>query len=365
MYRMYFQEDEEGDEMVLNKFISDDVNELAKAMFGDAVEFEQINTFEKLNQMLQDKEAPLYQFRGEIYRRFAEKLNGLNLEIPKEIPKTPIANVPVDRTPIAVYPGNFQPFNSGHYKIYLALTKRFGKGNVYITTPEQTESTDAPFSFGQKVELMTVMFGIPEENIIKTKNPLKPVELTKNFPNTTPVVFAMSKENAQKLDDGYFTEFQEGQPLGGHSESAYVAIAPKPEISIEGKTITGAQLRSVLGSPKVTDRAKAELFTKAYGKFNKSIFEKTVKVASKAEEEKQVTNSYKAQEPTEEIPKKEDDEATRRAKAEEAEAEAKDRSIYAVGETWTTDIGRFGAKNSKGKIAYFSTPEAAQLYAHK
>lgn len=364
MHRLYYRENEQGEEeMVMDKFMSNDVNELAKAMFGDSAEFEQINTFEKLTEMLKDKNSPLYEIGGEIFRRFIEKLNEMNMEIPKEVPKTTGTDAQVDRTPIAVYPGNFQPYNAGHHKIYLALTKRFGKGNVYIATPGKTDGSSAPFTFGQKAELMVAMFDIPEENIIQTKDPFAPIELTKNFPNTTPVVFAMSQENADKLDDTYFKTFEEGQPLSGHAEQAYVAISPKPDMSIDGKTITGAQLRSVMGSTKVTDRAKAELFTKAYGKFNKDVFEKVVKVASKAEEEKKMTKSYQEKPAEEPRRGQEDDEATRREKAEEEEA--KDRNIYAMGETWTTEMGAFGAKNSKGEIAYFSTPEAAQLYAHK
>jgi len=53
-----------------------------------------------------------------------------------------------------------------------------------------------------------------------------------------------------------------------------------------------------MGNPNITDRAKQEIFTKAYGKFDKGIFSKIVKVTTDSEEAANLTNTYsKGEEP--------------------------------------------------------------------
>lgn len=75
-----------------------------------------------------------------------------------------------------VYGGRFQPFHRGHYAVYKELCKAFGVGAVWIATSNKTnfdpaEGDISPFTFEERVEIMTQLFGISPDKIIKCKNP--------------------------------------------------------------------------------------------------------------------------------------------------------------------------------------------------
>jgi len=50
----------------------------------------------------------------------------------KEIDKPEIKKI------VVVYAGRFQPFHKGHYVTYQKLVSKFGAGNVYIGTSNDT-----------------------------------------------------------------------------------------------------------------------------------------------------------------------------------------------------------------------------------
>lgn len=75
-----------------------------------------------------------------------------------------------------VYGGRFQPFHKGHYAVYQELCKQFGKGAVWIATSNKTNFNPAngdisPFTFDERMEIMTQMFGISPDKVVKCKNP--------------------------------------------------------------------------------------------------------------------------------------------------------------------------------------------------
>lgn len=220
-------------------------------------------------------------------------------EIPSDepAPETPRTQEPQTlQKPIAIYPGRFQPYHAGHQVTYDALVQRFGKDNVYIATSNKQDSVTSPFSFNEKREIMSRMFGIPEDHIIETKNPYSPTELVDKLPENTPVIFALGEKDASRLRGTYFQPYKPEERMSGHKHAGYVWIAPPPNLEIDGKEISGTQLRMVMGNPNITDRAKKEIFTKVYGKFDEDIFSKIVKVTEKSEEAKKLTDTHGATE---------------------------------------------------------------------
>jgi hypothetical protein len=268
----------------------------------------------------------------------------------EEPPKAPATKPGTHRT-VAIFTGRFQPFHSGHYSIYKSLVDKFGKDNVFIATSDKTEAGKSPFRFKDKEDIMTRMFDIPEEMIVQVKNPYAPVEILQSLPPETTYVTAVSQKDAERLGGKYFSLYDPNTSTKGYEEQGYFIVAPEMQLTVNGKNISGTQLRAVFGDPNITDRAKQEIFTKVYGKFDQDVFSKIVKTTTKSEEERKITDTHGKPE------KKE-----RKKKAPE---KPKAPGDYKPGETWKTTGGLYGGKNSKKQIRYFRTQKAAQTFASK
>lgn len=199
--------------------------------------------------------------------------------------------LPEQEKPIAVLPGKFQPFESSHYVSYLQLVKEFGKDRTFIATSNKQDAAGkSPFTFDQKKKIMTKMFGIPEESIIEVQNPYKPIELTKEFAENTPIVFAVSEADSTRMGKNYFKPYVKEEYKSGYRQTGYTWIKPV----IENKRLfTGAQIRHIFGNKKFSERAKQEIFSKLYRSFDSEIFEMIQNVSAKAEEDRVLTLQYK------------------------------------------------------------------------
>ena len=213
-------------------------------------------------------------------------------ETPSEPTKPEVPEPPVPKRTIAIFPGRFQPFHSGHYSIYQAMVEKFGKENVYVATSDKTDPITSPFGFNERKDIMVKMFDIPEDMIVKTKSPYRPVEITGNLPDTTSVVIALSEKDADRMAGKYFKPYEDGQDMAGYKDQGYIMIAPEMQVDIDGKNISGTALRALFGNPNITDRAKQEIFTKVYGKFDKKMFSKIVKTTTESEEARQITAQH-------------------------------------------------------------------------
>lgn len=195
------------------------------------------------------------------------------------------------QNPIGIFSGRFQPFHAGHYVTYLEMVKKFGRDNVYVATSDKQDAAGkSPFSFSQKSEIMKKMFNIPDDKVVKVNKPYSPEEITKNLPENTPVVFAVSEKDKNRVNGKYFTLYNPDIALEGYRNKGYVWVKP----TIEGKQqLTGSQIRHIFGNPKHTDRAKEQLFTTLYGKFDRDIFDMITKVSTQAEEDRHITMQHK------------------------------------------------------------------------
>ena len=269
--------------------------------------------------------APVNQIIGTMkYNRTPENVEKPKVEEPATkdteptSPETepPAEEVPTEPSrPIAVYPGRFQPFHAGHYEAYQALVDKFGKENVYIVSSDKQDSITSPFSFNEKKDIITGMFDIPEEMVVQVKNPYSPVELTGKLPENTPVVFAVGEKDAERLRGKYFQQYDPAEKMVGYKTSGYVFIAPPPTLEVNGKQISGTQLRAIMGDPQITDRAKQEIFTKVYGKFDAQIFKKVVGKTTESEEARKLTDMHGNEKKSKSGKKKPDEKALGRAKS--------------------------------------------------
>lgn len=175
------------------------------------------------------------------------------------------SNKPKITDTVVVYAGRFQPFHKGHYDAYQRLCSKFGSGNVYIGTSNDTSGGKSPFNFKEKKEIATKMFGVPSSKFVKVNNPYRPVEILKKFDGkTTKYIAAVGDKDADRLKGKYFKPYKDKEGYG-YDEIGYVYPVPP-----EPNPISGTDVRNGLGN---TDKEKAKkFFLKAYPKFDKDIF---------------------------------------------------------------------------------------------
>jgi hypothetical protein len=174
-------------------------------------------------------------------------------------------NKPIIEGEVVVYAGRFQPFHRGHHDAYQRLVDKFGSANVYIATSNDTSSDKSPFSFKEKKEIATKMFGVPSSKFVKVNNPYRPVEILKQYDGQTiAYIAAVGEKDASRLQGKYFKPYR-GKAGYGYDEIGYTYPIPA-----EANPISGTDVRNGLGS---NDKEKAKkFFLKAYPKFDKDIF---------------------------------------------------------------------------------------------
>ena len=167
---------------------------------------------------------------------------------------------------VVTYVGRFHPFHSGHYATYQHLVKKFGKDNVYIGTSDKVQLPKSPFQFKEKVQIMTTMFGIPKDKIVKVKNPYAPKEILQSFPEeTTAFITVVGEKDKNRLGGKYFEPYK-GKVEKGFADAGYVYVAPS-----QARGISGTEVRKGMSNPDEQSRIK--FFKSVYPKFNQKIFD--------------------------------------------------------------------------------------------
>jgi len=175
------------------------------------------------------------------------------------------ANKPKVTQSIIIYGGRFQPFHKGHYAAYQNLVSEFGNANVYIGTSNDTSSDKSPFTFNEKKEIATKMFGIPASKFVKVNNPYRPVEILSKYDGKiTQYIAAVGEKDASRLKSGYFKPYK-GKAGYGYDEVGYYYTIPAEE-----NPISGTDVRKKLGSSN--KEVAKKFFLKAYPSFDKDVF---------------------------------------------------------------------------------------------
>ena len=203
---------------------------------------------------------------------FTKTDTGKKLKEQKEIKKT-----------IGVFGGRFQPFHSGHLATYNWLKTQVDE--AYITTSNIKQPPRHPMNFKEKVSHMIKM-GIPKNRIIMEKSPYIAKNLLKKFnKDTTAVIYVVGKKDAGRLGGSYFKRNVNPADMEGYDEHGYLMIAP------QFGSVSGTQMRKLLGDPKLDDSERVKSFKKVFGYYDKSVYTMMTNSFKKLFEEFTLTDS--------------------------------------------------------------------------
>jgi len=181
---------------------------------------------------------------------------------------------------IAIYPGRFQPFHTGHKKVYdWLMNSRFNE--TYIATSNKTDVERSPFSFDEKREMM-IFSGVDPNSIVQTNQPYRPTELLDNFdPENTIVVFAVSKKDmeednprfnfANKADGSksYYQPYDKDN-LETMDKHGYIIVFPTVGFSVLGNAVSSStEIRDMFRNADPNTQRK--LIKDLYGEYNEDV----------------------------------------------------------------------------------------------
>jgi nicotinamide mononucleotide adenylyltransferase len=186
---------------------------------------------------------------------------------------------------VAVYPGRFHPFSLGHKGVYDHLSNDPVIDDVYVVTSAKQNDTDSPFTYADKIAMMTKI-GVPPGRIIQVKNPYKIDEITKLLeldPAQDRLIYALGSDDAKRFNytkDSplqLLTDKTKMQPVGKH---AYVKVIPQIPYNILGKKLTHAsEIRKMYLDGNNNDRN--QIIMDLYGRVDpelKSVFDQRLGV---------------------------------------------------------------------------------------
>jgi hypothetical protein len=184
-----------------------------------------------------------------------------------------------------IYPGRFHPWHKGHKGVYNYLSSKYGGNDVYITTTDVVELPKSPFSFDEKVKMMTLT-GVPINKIIKVKNNYNLQSLVGQIPidiNRDSIVFAVSEKDM--AEDPRFSRFtkKDGSPaylqpipkrldkLQPAITHGYIDTVPTTDFTVLGAPARSAsQLRSQYAN--LTPQQRKEFIKDLFGKYDDTVY---------------------------------------------------------------------------------------------
>ena len=198
---------------------------------------------------------------------------------------------------LVIYPGRFHPFHKGHKASYDWLTKRFGDNSVYIATSSVQAPVTSPFSYSDKVMMMTKL-GIPAGHIANVKNPYQAAEITANVPDEqkskTALIFAVSEKDTERFN---FAPKKDGSPsylqllptdakkIKPMTKHGYVVITPTINFKVNGVDANSAsEIRKMY--IKGNDNDKNQLIADLYGQPDaaiRDVFDKKLGIVEQAQ----------------------------------------------------------------------------------
>jgi len=177
---------------------------------------------------------------------------------------------------LVIYPGRFHPFHLGHKASYDYLVNKYGADAVYIATSDKQAPVTSPFSYSDKVAMMTKL-GVPASHVVKVKNPYQATEITDNLSPEqkadTVLIFAVSAKDAERFNfkpkrDGSASYIQSlssaGKKLQPMTKAAYIDITPTVNFRVRGRDANSATVvRQLFVDGNDADRD--QIITDLYG----------------------------------------------------------------------------------------------------
>jgi len=184
-----------------------------------------------------------------------------------------------------IFAGRFHPWHKGHKGVYDYLSTKYSGNDVYITTTDVVELPKSPFSFDEKVKMMTLT-GVPLNKIIKVKNNYNLQSLVNQIPidiNRDSVIFAVSEKDM--AEDPRFSRFtkKDGSPaylqpipkrldkLQPAITHGYIDTVPTTDFTVLGAPARSAsQLRSQYAN--LTPQQRKEFIKDLFGKYDPTVY---------------------------------------------------------------------------------------------
>jgi len=184
-----------------------------------------------------------------------------------------------------IFAGRFHPWHKGHKGVYNYLSSKYGGNDVYITTTDVVELPKSPFSFDEKVKMMTLT-GVPINKIIKVKNNYNLQSLVGQIPiniNRDSIIFAVSEKDM--AEDPRFSKFtkKDGSPaylqpipknltkLQPAITHGYIDTVPTTDFTVLGKPARSAsELRSQYA--KLNPQQRKSFITDLFGKYDDGVY---------------------------------------------------------------------------------------------
>ena len=178
---------------------------------------------------------------------------------------------------VVIYPGRFHPFHRGHKASYDYLTRSYGDKNVFIVSSDKQDPETSPFSFADKLDMMTKL-GISPGQIAQVRNPYQAKEIKDEIddPENTVLIFAVSEKdmsgdsarfNFQPKKDGSPGYMQplppDGKGMQNMTKHAYVAVTPTVNFRVRGADANSAsQIRKeyIAGNDADREQIIADLY---------------------------------------------------------------------------------------------------------
>ena len=170
---------------------------------------------------------------------------------------------------VVIYPGRFHPFHRGHKASYDYLTKRYGDNNVFVVSSNKQDPETSPFSFADKLDMMTKL-GISPGQVAQVTNPYQAKEIRDEIddPENTVLIFAVSEKdmagdsarfNFRPKKDGTAGYMQplpaDGKGMQNMTKHAYVAVTPTVNFKVRGADANSAsQIRKLYQAGNEADR---------------------------------------------------------------------------------------------------------------
>jgi hypothetical protein len=184
---------------------------------------------------------------------------------------------------IGVYPGRYQPPHKGHLAAFNYLKKVIGPNNTFVATSDKVELPKSPLNFQDKQDIWA-KHGVTN-NVIKTKNPYTPIEILQKFnKDNTAVVFGVGEKDMEGDPRFSFKTKKDGSPsyfqlyrgnennLRPYGEHGYILVIPTEVCRVDGKQVSGTNVRDALGGSRYTDEQKKSFFKWVFGWFDDALF---------------------------------------------------------------------------------------------
>ena len=194
---------------------------------------------------------------------------------------SPLQETDTEKQRIAIYPGRFQPMGPHHFQTFQKIADEYGIDNTFIATSDVVNPPGSPLNFEQKKSIM-VKHGIPESQIVHTRNPYAATEILSEFdPSSTVVTYLVgAKDMAENprfsnldgaLKDGtpaHLRSLKADEEQLGFDEHSYVGVAPHISLNVPGGgEMCGTSLRQCL------QYAAPEEFEKIMGWFDQETYD--------------------------------------------------------------------------------------------